>query len=142
MTGLSFFQGGWEGEVLPSAQNTPQAKWPLGSIPACGWGHMNHAHHTLLWFPSCPLRTTLLKVQALSQTVLLGIEAALAVTGRGAGQPEPSLAGGLHYVGFTVILLCGQRTKEALGRGQIPSWRGCPCAPSGQSRWVASSQVS
>lgn len=98
-----------------------QSGLPLGLIPACGWGHVNHAHHTLSWFPSCPLKRMLLRVQVPSQTVLLGIEAALAVTGRGDGQPEPSLAGGLHYVGFTVILQWGQRTKEALDRGQIPS---------------------
>lgn len=82
--------------------------------------------------PSLLMRTTVLEVRAPRQAALLRIEAALAVTRRGADRLEPSLADGLHHVGFTIIWPRGQGTEEALGRGWIPSERGWPCAPSGR----------
>lgn len=37
MTDLCFFQGGWEGGASPSAQDTPQAKWPAPRLDSSLW---------------------------------------------------------------------------------------------------------
>lgn len=91
--------------------------------------------HPLVVFPPLPpslrLRTTLLRVRAPRQAALLRIEAALAVTRRGAGRLEPSLADGLHHVGFTIMLRWGQGTEEALAEDGFPV-RGWSCALSGR----------
>lgn len=37
MTDLCFFQGRWEGGASPSAQDTPQAKWPAPRLDSSLW---------------------------------------------------------------------------------------------------------